>query len=439
MNIFRKFLQVFKYLILGLFLILVLGIFYQLAPAFWNHWVTYPTLEKERKELRAAYQKPANYIKIPSIKGVLHAHTYWSHDSRGTLPEILDGAKQAGIRFMFNADHKRHQLDTFPRGYHGVYDGIIIESGTEHSSGLMVTPMDTMVIDWGYPESAIMKDIADRGGLVTYVHSEDDHDWENPSYHAMEIYNIHTDVIDEGGLLPALLNSVVNGKKYRDWTFREFYDEQTAILSHWDDLNSRRKVVGIAGVDAHNNQSFRARYHEDGKVEWVGPNADTLVVREPNWMDRLLLGEPDQYGWAFKWEMDPYYNSYNFANTHVFCDSFSIENIKEHIKMGHAYISFESLAPGAGFQYFALDQKENVLAIMGDSIQSREVKKLMAVSPFPAVFQLFKDGNMIEESASGYDYKYNLKSSGNYRVVARVELDGEWIPWVYTNPIYIYE
>ncbi|MEQ8551865.1 MAG: hypothetical protein RIC06_13045 [Cyclobacteriaceae bacterium] len=439
MNTLKKALKIVTYTFLGGFMLIILFLLYQLAPALWKHWVTYPGLEKERMELRATYQKPENYIQMPSFKGALHAHTYWSHDSRGTLPEILDGAKRAGLQFMFNADHKRHRLDSFPRGYHGVYDGILIESGTEHSSGLMVTPMDTLVIDWNKPESQIMKEIADLGGLVTYVHSEDEHDWDDPSYHAMEIYNIHTDVIDEGGLLPAVLNSVVNGKQYRDWTFREFYDEQTEILSHWDELNSNRKIVGIAGVDAHNNQSFRARYHEDGKVEWVGPNADTLVIREPNWIDRLLIGQPDKYGWAFKWEIDPYFNSYNFANTHVFCDSFSIENIKEHIKAGHAYISFESLAEGKGFQFFAQDNTYNIQAIMGDSIQSANVHQLMAVSPYPVIFQLYKDGEMIEEKAAGYEFSYDLKSPGNYRIVARVELDGDWIPWVYTNPIYIYE
>lgn len=47
--------------------------------------------------------------------------------------------------------------------------------------------------------------------------------------------------------------------------FRDLYNEQTEILANWDRLNQNRKIVGVAGVDAHNNQSFRARQLEDEK------------------------------------------------------------------------------------------------------------------------------------------------------------------------------
>ncbi|MBV6643606.1 MAG: hypothetical protein KI791_23000, partial [Cyclobacteriaceae bacterium] len=340
----------------------------------------------------------------------------------------------------FNSDHKRYQLDTFPRGYHGVYDGIILESGTEHSSGLMISPFDSTIVDWNKPESDIIQEIAQNGGLVSYVHSEDEHDWDDPYYHAMEIYNIHTDVKDEkGGILPFVINGTFNGK-YRHWGFREMFDEQTAILANWDRLNQQRRVVGIAGVDAHNNQNFRARYLENGKIEWVGPNADTLVIREPTWFDQLLMGEPDQYGWAFKWELDPYFNSYNFANDYVFCDTLTNTNIRDHIKKGHVVVSFEHLAKAEGFQYYALNNDDSLSGIVGDSVQVGQVESIHAVSPYPAKFQLYRDGNLLDESDQGYEYNFSIHAQkGNYRIVARVFIGEEWIPWIYTNPIYVYE
>jgi hypothetical protein len=248
-------------------------------------------------------------------------------------------------------------------GIADIYDGIIIEAGTEHGSGLMINPFDSVVVDWSFPDSEIMKGIMENDGLVTYVHTEEEHDWESPYYHAMEIYNIHTDLLDEDGILPFVINSTINGGKYMHWAFRELFDEQVEILANWDRLNDQRQVVGIAAVDAHNNQSFRARYLEDGQVEWVGPNADTLVIWQPTWWDRLLMGEPDKYGWAFKWEMDPYYNSYSFTNNHVFADTLTNVSIRDHIKKGHLYTCFESLAKGDGFQYYALDMMDLVLIL----------------------------------------------------------------------------
>ncbi len=438
MKLFKKTIKILLYSLGGIFSLFVLIILFKISPALWNRWVTYPALEESRASLWKKYKEPPQVIPLDLFRGVVHSHTFWSHDSRGLLPEILDGAKKAELQFIFNSDHKRHQLDSFPRGYQGIYDGIIIESGTEHSSGLMISPFDTTIVDWNRPEPEVIHEIVENDGLAIYVHSEDEHDWENPDYQAMEIYNIHTDMKDEDGLLPILLNSIFNGKKYTHWGFRELYDEQNEILANWDQLNQKRRIVGVAGVDAHNNQSFRARFLEEGKIEWVGPNADTLVIREPNWFDKLLMREPDKYGWAFKWEMDPYFNSYNHANNYVYCDTFTNVNIRDHIKLGHVYVSFESLAKGEGFQYFAVNQADSITAILGDSVKLEAVNKLKVISPLPVKFQLFQDGEIIDESEEDYVYDQVIQSQGNYRMVARIKLQDDWIPWIYTNPIYIY-
>ena len=184
----------FKLLLVLTSVLVLLTVVIIIGPALWNKWITYPKLEKARSELRGKYKAPPQYISLQSHKGVIHSHTYWSHDSRGVLPEILDAAKQAKLKFIFNSDHKRHQKDSFPRSYHGVFDGIIMESGTEHSSGLMVSPFDSTIIDWNKDEAQIIKEVVENGGFTMYVHSEDDHDWGNPDYQAMEIYNIHTDL-----------------------------------------------------------------------------------------------------------------------------------------------------------------------------------------------------------------------------------------------------
>ena len=427
--------------ILAGILILLLVVFLVLTGPSWKrHWITYPRLEKQRAELWLKYQKPEKIIELDEYKGIFHAHTYWSHDSRGSIEEILPAAQQAKLDFLFFSDHRHGDLDTFPRSYHGNYEGIIIEPGTESSDGLMVCPMDSVVLDWGKGQEAIIKEVVESGGLALYVHTEEPHDWDNPNYQAMEIYNIHTDMLDEEKLAPLIINFAVNGKKYRHWSFREMYDEQSEILANWDSLNMKRKIVGIGAPDSHNNQNIRARYLDDGRVEWVGPNANTIAIKEPGLREKVLCGEADTAGWIFKFDVDTYFASFNYVNTHVFSDTFTNVSIKNHLVEGHAYIAFENLADATGFQFYATDDESNVNGILGDSVLAGSILKLHALSPYPVQFKLLRNGKVIDVLDNAYSYEYLINSEpGNYRIVSSLMLDKKWTTWVLTNPIYLFE
>lgn len=440
MTLTRKIIRITLRFITGL-LILLIVVFLILTFSSWTrHWIKYPRLEKQRAEIWLKYQKPDKIIELKEYKGILHAHTYWSHDSRGSIEEILPAAKQAKLDFLFFSDHPHGDLDTFPRSYHGTYDGIVIEPGTESSNGLMVCPMDSVVLDWEQGQDAIIKQVVDGGGLALYVHTEKPHDWDNPDYQAMEIYNIHTDMLDEENLTPLILNFLVNGKKYRHWAFREMYDEQTEILANWDSLNMKRKIVGMAAPDAHNNQNFRARYLDNGLVEWVGPNANTIEIKEPGVREKLLCRQPDMAGWIFNFEVDTYFASFNYVNTHIFSDTLTNVSIKNHLVEGHAFIAFENLAEATGFQFYATDHQNEVSAILGDSVLSGSVSTLHAISPYPVQFKLLRNGKVIDKVDHVYSYEYNNNSeSGNYRIVASLLFGKKWTTWVQTNPIYLYE
>jgi hypothetical protein len=414
---------------------------YAMARPLWNRLIVYPQLNEERTALHEKYRKPAPYILQNDYKGVLHSHTYRSHDSRGVLPEIIPAAQKAKLNFIFLADHRKADQDTFPRGIHGTYHGIIVESGTESpGASMMVSPLRPTILDWSKERNALIKEVTTQGGMVFYLHSEDpSHDWANPDYQGMEIYNIHTDLIDEKSPLKFLFNAMVNGSRYKDWSYRELFDEQSKIVALWDSLNQQRRIVGIAAVDAHNNQSIRARYLPDGQVEWVGSNAKTLSVTKPGWKEKWLLGKPDVAGWSFKMELDTYFHSFNFVNTHIFGDTLSSHSLKNELVKGHAYISFESLAEAKGFQFLSLDAAQKVTGIMGDSVSNQHAVTLKTVSPFPARLELYKNGKLIDFVEDSYSHDFAVKhKSGNYRVVARLKFRGAWLPWIYSNPIYVY-
>jgi len=430
--------RILKYLLLfGAVLILLLLVIL-FAPGVWHRLITYPILEKSSVEFQKLHRTPDSFTNLNTYRGVLHAHSYWSHDSEGTLSDIIPAAKNAGLEFIFLTDHPRGNIDTIPRGFNGSYDGVLIEPGSE-KQGFNVWPLDSLIIDWNTDKDTISKNIVSMGGVIFYCHTEEPHNWNNPYFQGMEIYNIHTDTKDES-LAPLIFNFIVNGNKYRHWALRELFDEQKAILALWDSLNTKRKIVGYSAVDTHENQNIRARYLKDGRVEWVGPNANVFDTMEVKIWNKWLLHQPDENGWIFKLMIDTYKSGFNYITNYLLADTLSIPSLTEHLKKGHLFMAFKSLGDAKGFMYYSVNQDNNTGCILGDSIRIDQVKSLNAVSPLPGQFRLIHDGKTVNISSDDiYEYKWDeLIEEGAYRIEVHIKLREQYVPWLYSNPIYIY-
>lgn len=431
----KKILKYLFFSISGFILIALLVLF---APAVLHRWVTYPRLEKQVNEFQKLRKEPAALTKLNTYRGILHAHSYWSHDSEGTLYDIIPAAKSAGIDFIFLTDHPRGNIDTLPRGYKGYYEGVLIEPGSE-KQGFLTWPLNSTIIDWNIDKDTILKNIVSRGGIIFYAHSEEPHNWVNQYYQGMEIYNIHTDTKDES-LFPHIINFVVNGNKYRHWALREMFDEQTSILALWDSLNIKRKIVGFSAVDAHENQNIRARYLKDGRIEWLGANANVIDTMEVKFWNKWLFQKPDENGWVFKWIIDTYKTSFNHITNYLLADTLSATSLADHLKKGHLYTAFKSLGDANGFIYYSMNDRDSISGILGDSIKMDQVKTLHAVSPLPGQFRLMHNGKTVNVS-SDENYQYTWSETiqkGAYRIEIHIKLKGEFVPWIYSNPIYIY-
>jgi hypothetical protein len=68
------------------------------------------------------------------------------------------------------------------------------------------------------------------------------------------------------------------------------------------------------------------------------------------------------------------------------------------------------------------------------------VKNLTAFSPLPGLFKLIHNGKAVSTSSEkAYQFTFsNTIEKGTYRIEMDLNLQGKLIPWVYTNPIYIY-
>lgn len=434
----RMLMKIVKKVLVAILALVGALVLYLFGPGLWHRWVTYPKLEKELTEFQSQRINPPVLTHLNVYQGVLHAHSYWSHDSEGTLSRILPAAKNTGVEFIFLTDHPRHNSDTFPRGYSGYYEGILIEPGSE-KHGYCAWPLQPTVIDWTSDRDTVIKNVVSQGGMFFYAHSEEPHNWSNPYYQGMEIYNIHTDTKDES-LLPQVFNFIVSGDKYRHWALREIFDEQTAILALWDSLNTTRKIVGFSAVDAHENQNFRARYLSDGRIEWLGPNAKPIDTSAVSIWNRWMLHDPDEEGWIFEFMIDTYETSFNHVANYVFADTLSVASLADHIKKGHLFVAFNGLGDARGFMYCSRDQAGGVNAILGDSIQVKEVSSMYATSPLPGKFRLVKNGKVVDQSTIPvHEYEWTGPvEAGVYRIEVRIELGAEDVPWIYSNPIYLY-
>lgn len=431
----KKILKYLFFSILGFILVALLVLF---TPAVWHRLVTYPRFEKQVNEFQKLRKEPAALTKLNTYRGILHAHSYWSHDSEGTLNDIIPAAKYAGIDFIFLTDHPRGNIDTLPRGYKGYYEGVLIEPGSE-KQGFLTWPLNSTIIDWNIDKDTVVKNIVSKGGIIFYAHSEEPRNWANQYYQGMEIYNIHTDTKDET-LLPHIINLVVNGSKYRHWALREMFDEQTSILALWDSLNIKRKIVGFSAVDAHENQNIRARYLKNGRIEWLGTNANVIDTMEVKFWNRWLFQKPDENGWVFKWMIDSYKTSFNHITNYLLADTLSTTSLADHLKKGHLYTAFKSLGDAKGFLYYSMNDRDSISGILGDSIKIDQVKTLNAVSPLPGQFRLIHNGKTVNVSSDN-NYQYSWSEpirKGAYRIEMHIKLNGKLIPWLYSNPIYVY-
>lgn len=120
-----------KWALLGLMGLGIILLAWSFIPGVWHRLFTYPRYEKEVVELAKLRREPSSQIDLTTYQGAMHVHSYLSHDSRGTLVDLVSAAKKSGIDFIFLTDHPRGDIDTLPKGFRGFHDGILIEPGTE--------------------------------------------------------------------------------------------------------------------------------------------------------------------------------------------------------------------------------------------------------------------------------------------------------------------
>jgi hypothetical protein len=165
-------------------------------------------------------------------------------------------------------------------------------------------------------------------------------------------------------------------------------------LAEWDRLCRLRRVVGIAGIDAHQ-----------------------IGIRVGGRVPLRLMS---------------YARSFRFLRTHVLCEealSGELDHDRDQVfaalRAGRCYMAVESLGSPRGFWFGAGDMPMGAEAPF-------DGQRLLASFPRPAELRLIRNGQQIA-AGRGAELEHQAPEPGVYRIEAR--LNGR--TWILSNPIYL--
>lgn len=263
------------------------------------------------------------------LLGSIHCHSTFSDGTRS--PEaMLRVAGDVGLDFLAITDHvppvitghsegglagagvgpatgpgsaARHFAGVaarFPAAAYGVVrvPGLEYSPRTNHYLVLGADPWEVPAPDAipGWPRAAAyLEAAAGRPGALGFLAHPDDEgsaflkvesfpwdDWSVDGFAGMEVWNLSTDLARSMGSFRDVLRTALAGP------YRAVPPPSPATLARWDRLGQRRRVVGIAGTDAH---ALPVRWH--GLPLTVIPYDRAFASLETGvWVDRTALDGP---------------------------------------------------------------------------------------------------------------------------------------------------
>lgn len=356
------------------------------------------SLQKLRRSLQ---EPPPQTVREPlpenfrDVRGAIHVHSYLSHDSEGTPEEILKAAAEAKLDFIIMTDHSNPNI--FTEGLEGRHGDLLVIRGMEiikEKASLLAIGIKEFINHRPIPLQEVVDRLKAEGALVFAAHPHNYPGWRKlKGLDGIEIYDIFDDATDrKARFVRYFFDILFRFNRYPDEVFLSILDRPDRELALWDRATQSRKIVGIAGNDAHQNVRIFGR------------------------------------------QLDPYARSFRFVNTHLLVPTLDETAILNALKEGHAYISFDILAEATGFFFGARD--ENQEWRMGDALSFREGITLHARAPQPGRFRLIKDGGVVY-GGEGAGLSFSPTEKGVYRVEWMIHRGDRWWPWIYSNPIYL--
>lgn len=335
--------------------------------------------------------------------GAVHVHTTES-DGTKTLEEVVGIGRDAGLDFIMFCDHMTlSNRDCDREGYYG---GTLVTVGYEHndpadhhhyllfeSPGVYPPDMSASEYVAAGASDGALGIIAHPDEIRTALEDHPAYPWTNWSvdgFVGIELWNQMSEWMEKLTRFNKLVMSFSPRKSMLGPTDR--------ILKKWDELNLRRKVVGLAGVDAH---AFPIK---------VGP----LTV-----------------------EIFPYKVHFRCLRSHILMHEkmspdFQTARTQLYDALRDCRLFFSNMRWGRAdeFEFYAQRGKEKVIS--GGNLSSPDDASLTVRLPSRAQIKLIHNGKEIL-STNADALQYTDLQPGIYRVEAWKKGRG----WIFSNHIRI--
>ena len=391
-----------KRLLLGLVLVVLLS---QIPFAYRR--LQLARLSTAIKNLESQRQ-PTTENEFKEYKGVIHVHSFLGGHSTGTFQELIAAASDNKLDFVLMTEHVAKEFDSAEMTLKGLHEGVLFVNGSEvaaeNGGRLLVIPGESN-------ESTPPSEVSEREhALVIVAYPEQFRSWDSREYDGIEIFNIYTSAQNINRLV-MFLDGLWSYRSYPDLLFARMYARPDDNLARWDSetRTSRRKIVGIAGNDAHSN---------------IGISLNDSSGNQ-------LLGM----------KLDPYQRSFRLVRVHVLLGKDVVldqATLLSAIKSGHCFVGFDVFGDSSGFRFEAVNKTARHL--MGDEITFDEDLKLKVTVPIPARVVLMKDGAVFREKVNTLQLDEAVTEKGSYRIEVYLPQLGELVgskPWIVSNPIYV--
>ena len=398
----------------------------------------------------------ARRIEIPPRPGVndyrciMHAHAEDSSHTGGTLPEMLADAKKAGVNAILLTDHYRPPTDFIDGRWRGLREGVLFIPGSE-VHGFLAYPEKSILDRMGLQGLDFVNTVNVGEGMIFLSHIEERKKHSIEGLTGLEIYNRHWDAKRDLGSLLGLVAMLTDPKQvaslekalrlYPDELLAFQCDYPSVYLDKWDEGTRTKRLTGVAANDCHHNQILLVKM-VDADTVLIGTNVDkdeqmrkvTSTLR-PGIREMTKGRKPGDI--LARLDLDPYARSFRNCNTHVLAPKLDEQTIRAALKAGHAYVAHEWMGETTGFRFEAIDAAGKPVGLMGDEVKLAKGLKLVAKLPLPARVRLLRHGKEVAQAEGKTDLEFEVKEPGVYRVEAWQQLDGDWRPWVYGNPVYV--
>ena len=393
------------------------------------------------QDLRADWQALPRPGPYREHRANLHVHSHWSHDSRGTIDEIVAAAKVVGTSVLMFNEHPAEHYDFFQQGHQGIKDGVLLIPGAE-SQGFLAFPMMSLREVQPATPQEFSDLVRGRGGLMFVSHLEERMEWNVRGVTGVEIYNTHADFKDEKKMIAALRNplwllrTTELVRKYPQESFSALQDYPSDYLKRWDELCATAPHTGVSANDAHQNVGLIVRWVADDKARVEDALGKLLVELDVAALpDSAGLRQGKQVGDVlFRFQLDLYEMSLRHVGTHLLLAELSEKAVREALAAGRAFVAFDWLADSTGFDFAAVTDARRYE--MGSQLALSRGLSLRGQAPLPVHWRLVHNGKVVDESA-GRSCVFPVVAPGNYRAEAWLEIAGERMIWILSNPLYI--